>query len=192
MDAGPDRRQRFARVSTWLFAACLLVAAGLAAFYVRVNDPIRRIYGSYGVWVLQAPDQVEAFRLKDVENGIQLIEKVSNYQVSSGPIALSAEQAKQISRLLLRPSSYPNYVKTCGFDPGVRLDFHRGDEIVQVLFCFACDDLAVYRDDDLIHGAAFDPARGEVVRVIKPLFPDDEVIQSLSEEPACGPVRPPE
>jgi hypothetical protein len=82
---------------------------------------------------------------------------------------------------LLDPSVFGfDYDKACG-DPvyGVRIQFHRDSDQVDVLLCFKCVFLGVYRSGKAIGGEDVDDARPQLVSIVKELFPDDEVIQSL-------------
>ncbi|MEJ7594994.1 MAG: hypothetical protein WKF77_26000 [Planctomycetaceae bacterium] len=81
---------------------------------------------------------------------------------------------------LLDASSYEwDSVKGCIPTPGVLIQFKKGSEVVDVLFCFECDNLAAYYNGVIAGGEDFDNARGTFLSVIKELFPDDNVIQEL-------------
>ena len=81
---------------------------------------------------------------------------------------------------LLDVSSYEwDSVKGCIPTPGVRIQFKKGVEVVDVLFCFECDILAVCYNGVMVGGKDFDNARGTLLSVVKELFPDDLAIQQL-------------
>ncbi len=91
--------------------------------------------------------------------------------------------------LILDPANYRRdlvigrVVKACGFDPGAAFRFtdHHGQR-VDVLVCLHCDDLALDAGPSRqsaptdIHTIA-----PTIVRMLKQLFPDDGVVQSLAE-----------
>ena len=62
---------------------------------------------------------------------------------------------------------------------GVGVTFARGEQSVDVLFCFECDILAVYQGGRGVGDEDFDPARTRLVRLVKKFFPADDVIQQL-------------
>ncbi len=69
--------------------------------------------------------------------------------------------------------------------PGVGYRVWRGDEAVEVVLCFSCDELLVLSPkgaDGSVHRAAedFDPARARLVALAKQEFPADQDIQSLN------------
>jgi hypothetical protein len=61
----------------------------------------------------------------------------------------------------------------------VRIDFTRGKNQLQVLFCFECDTLAGALNGEIDGGEDFDSARHFLIREIRSIFPDDSVINSL-------------
>jgi hypothetical protein len=88
---------------------------------------------------------------------------------------------KQLAALLLDPRSYVwNEAKGCDPLYGVRLEFKRKDETVDVIFCFECDILTVYHNGVAGSGEDFDPIRPALVPLMKEIFPKDGEIQSLN------------
>jgi hypothetical protein len=82
--------------------------------------------------------------------------------------------------LLLDEGSYElEMAKGCEPVFGVGVSFMLGEQVVDILFCFECDILAVYQDGKVVGDEDFDPARTRLVRLVKKFFPDDNVIQQL-------------
>lgn len=54
---------------------------------------------------------------------------------------------------------------------GVRIRFYAGADEIDVLLCFHCNLLAVYRNGVLTGGEGFDFIRPVLVRTVKSLFP---------------------
>jgi hypothetical protein len=91
------------------------------------------------------------------------------------------QTAAEIGRILSQSSSYNWDIRKSSTPmPGVRLDFITdANESMQVLLCFECNILIAYRDGERVGEEDFDPARADLIRLIKPLFPRDETIQAL-------------
>jgi len=120
---------------------------------------------------------VKAFRLRSPNRHHQLL---SDYQTTAGPIGVSAAVASDLRGALLDTSSYLwNIGKLCEPDYGVRIQFQHNTDKVDVLLCFQCDVLGVYHNGKAVARKDFDPARPQLVLIVKELFPDDEAIQSL-------------
>jgi hypothetical protein len=64
---------------------------------------------------------------------------------------------------------------------GVKSSFHQGDHRVDAYVCFQCDYLAVSVDGQAARGQACDEFRPTLLRASKAAFPDDAVIQSLTD-----------
>ena len=124
-------------------------------------------------------DKVEAYRLKD-----QFFkEKLSEYEASAGPIKLDAKQAQSLSQTVAAYDSYERETpKGCEPVFGVRTTFSRGDQQVDVVYCFECQILAVYHQGKRVGGGQFDPAQRKLEALAKQMFPKDEAIQGLGKK----------
>lgn len=160
---------------------CLFVILAVIAWIVWLNDPMRSVFGSDGMKFVRKPTRVEAYRVTaDFTKG-EIHDDVTDYALVGKPVSVDVTHIVDIQDGLTSRSSYDANPKACTFQPGVRVDFYRGDEVLQVLFCFRCDELASYRNGRPVGHADFDPARAKLLRGIKSLFPDDPAIQSLRE-----------
>lgn len=160
-------RPRGTAPGAFLFAAALLLA-GCAGSDPRVG----RVLGP-GRAVLEAPDRVEAFRVRPLPDA----RNVSMWQwPADPPVPVDATAAAEISALLRNPAAYEwDRPKACKPVPGIKLRFHRGREAADVLLCFECLQLFVSPGGS----ADFDPSARDWVRIVKGLFPKDPVVQSL-------------
>ena len=51
---------------------------------------------------------------------------------------------------------------------------------LEIVFCFSCDELLVYKDGKRIGGEDFDDRRADLLAIMRRTFPDDETIQALT------------
>jgi hypothetical protein len=183
-ESKPCSRLRFSinallvTVAVLAFAVLLIGRLILHSRYSRVAE----IYGgSSGLAALRYADRVEAYRLGELPRDFNWQDaKVSDYPVTAGPIAIASSTARKLARILEDPESYGfDFAKSCVFRPGVRIDFTRGKNQLQVLFCFECDTLAGALNGEIVGGEDFDSARHVLIREIRSIFPDDAVINSL-------------
>jgi hypothetical protein len=69
----------------------------------------------------------------------------STYRVQERPVALDSSTVRELRRAILKPESYRGGPLACMFQPGLALRFHKGDDWVQALVCFSCDELIFER-----------------------------------------------
>lgn len=133
--------------------------------------------GSAAIETLQNARSVNAFRLA---NSSEHHVRMSDYEFTDGPVVVPADSILTLRSTLLDASSYEwDSVKGCIPNYGVRIQFKNRLEVVDVLFCFECDILAVYYNGVMVGGEDFDNVHGTFLSVIKELFPDDIAIQEL-------------
>lgn len=187
-DATPPRSAlpRYSTKSLLIGVACLAIVLSTSLTFLRYRRDVdvRRIFGgSTGVAVLRGADRVEVFRIGKLPDEFYWQDAVvADYPVLDGPIAVPASDAKQLASILGDPESYIwNSAKGCATRPGVRLDFIRGDDRLQILLCFECDILENFLNAKKVGGEDFDNVRSHLVRIVRPLLPNDPVIQSLPE-----------
>jgi hypothetical protein len=169
--------------------ACALV--NVASSYAGV---VQNIYGPTNIAIIAKPDSVRAWRsvgsLRDSGHPEDYYEKSGN------GVAVSEKRAKELSKLLLRDDSYPplpvpggppSAEKNCSPLPGVIVTFFKGNQSVNLFFCFDCDILQVNIDWKNPHRIPrpsitdFDPSASKLARVMKNIFPNDPQIQALTK-----------
>lgn len=169
-----------------LLVAAAAAASLAAAWFVvetRFLSPQRRLAALFGglggLATVSKPDGVEAFRIGPPS---EFDHSLDDHPIIAGPVVVPRDIAGRISDVLASPDSYFwDAAKACEPTPGVRLSFRRADDRVDVLLCFECNILTVYRGGILTGGEDFDDVRPVLVRAAKVLFPEDEVIQTLEE-----------
>ena len=132
---------------------------------------------------LEAPDSVKVLRLHDgpYPKTEKKIASWSDVPTTAEVVADSAT-ARELSSLLLNERNYPLIGKGCRPLPGVKVQFKRGPTTIEAYLCFECLMLAYYGPgalgDQEVWGD-FDPMAPALKGIVKKLFPNDPVIQSL-------------
>ncbi len=127
-----------------------------------------------------------AYRIDGFQSGQEPLpptgkpQDIHGYPVTSTAVPIDNESRAKLSEVLAAPDTYLWDVdKACEFLPGVALRLTGGDVNVDILICFSCDELEIYRNENLAGHEDFDPRRSDLLRLVKKLFPDDKAIQSL-------------
>ena len=149
---------------------------------VDPHGKLTRVFGNaLAIDVVKGVDSAYAYRL---EAGSDYEELLENYRMSAGPFAIAAMEATALRMLLFDEKTYGwDYAKGCMPHYGVRIQFVKDNQRVDVLFCFDCDILTVYYNGKVIGGEDFDDARPRLVELMKKIFPNDDVIQSMHLAP---------
>jgi len=142
---------------------------------------LSRLLGSAeAVDVVRHPERVEAQRLKGKVLPHTGSDSLANHPPQGDPFPVSPEIAARITASLLNPDAYEwGEAYLCDPTPGVRLTWHRGDDQVDVLFCFECGILDTYWNERPIVSQGFGPAYDDLAAAMKELFPDDKQIQGI-------------
>jgi len=136
---------------------------------------------------LTAATQATAQRLHGRENAPLGSDRLGAY-ISGEAVPVAQATAQELKRLLIEPSSYEwrtDVAKSCILNYGVLVTFRSPGRALRVALCFDCGDLGIYNDtgDDVppLHGGDFVPARKQLAKVVKTIFPDDAEIQAIRE-----------
>lgn len=185
--ANTPARLRYSIKSMLLTIAVLAIALTLLLKFIQFNRnaDIRRIFGgSAGLDILRHADRVEAYRIGPAPERMQMESNagLADHPILTDPLVVPVSNAKQLSSILSDRNSYNWFsAKACIPRPGVRLDFIRGGNRLSVLLCFECDILQTFLDGKPVGGEDFDNIRKGLVRIVRPLFPDDKVVQAIPE-----------
>lgn len=162
-------------------------AAVLAKDQAPASGPSKRVVrflGEPALAVLREADRVEVFRLKN-ERAEEGEERVGNYAVTVRGKEQGRNFAARLREVLTDEGTYVwDSGKGCDFDPGVGYRVWKGEQRIEVVLCFSCDQLVVFSPkaaDGSVRSASadFDPARPALVKLAKEAFPDDPVVQAL-------------
>lgn len=127
------------------------------------------------------PDSLVAFRIDGMSEGDgKPGERLHLWRKIGGPVPVDDAAARRIAAVLTDDGTYDwERAKACEFSPGVVVRYTKGANTTDVLFCFNCEEIGVFRNDRSVGYEDFDNARDELAAVMKLLFPDDAAIQSL-------------
>ncbi len=143
----------------------------------------RRVGGPAALAALRYAEQVEAYRIGELADRDNWQNAgLADYPILKGPLAVAPADIQTLTSTLQDRDSYSRVPKGCTPLPGVRVDFVHGNDRLSVLLCFECDSALYYLNDKIAGGGNFDPARPALVRIVRPLFPNDPKIQSLTEQ----------
>ena len=165
-------------VAEFWFRVAVMFLLAFAGGCGRPGGNLTAVFGSeYGIATIRNATTVKAFRIKSPAAQHEVL---SDYEMITGPLDVSESAASELRELLLDPAIYGwDTAKGCIPDFGVRIQFQRESDTVDVLLCFECDILTVFHIGKYVGGEDFDEAHSEFVAILKGLFKDDEVIQGL-------------
>ena len=134
--------------------------------------------------ILAGATRVEAFRVLNVQRAKEepkVIKRIGGFPVNLRGRALGKEFGQELAGILSDDRTYSDSWAKC-FDPGVAFHVWQGDERIDILICFLCDNLYCgLPAENASENVSFSgsPARAQLVRLVKLAFPDDKEIQSL-------------
>lgn len=119
---------------------------------------------------------------------------IGDYEVVGQAVPIPATQASALLQVLRVPAAFESGVKVkCAFRPGVAYRCGSGKDALDLLVCFACDEVAVVplggQQVAIYHMPQ--PSRDVLLGVAKQLLPDDEAIQELPKVRRESPAPPP-
>ena len=182
-------RKRKLLVCLFLPLGSVLTVLIVTGFVRFVQEPGREI-GTRGTAVLRNADRVETFRLDDGGYGDNVKVATSGDVIADYPIkmqgkTLGPDFAANLARAVLDPRTFigPND-NTCEINPGVAFRAWRGQECVEVILCFHCQQMLVTTRNAQgkeTHSAYPELAftREKFLALAQEAFPADKEIQSL-------------
>jgi hypothetical protein len=160
------------------YCGLLVVLICASSLMAEDKSPLDGLFPPEVAALVKSPATVTAYRLSE---GSTYRAKVADYKTMGDPVDVDGETKKQLAEVLIDPRAYLwDVAKGCDPLYGVRLEFKRKNETVDVVFCFECSILSVYRQGEAVASEDFDPIRPPLVAVMKKIFPKDGEIQSLN------------
>lgn len=155
-------------------------ASPTSSLSTQVDNKVSDIFGGTdGVDELRAASTVNAYLLP---SSSFFEPNLSDYKTRTGPLAVPNDLKLKLSELLTRRESFEFDRETgCRPDYGLRFEFVGNAGTLDVLFCFGCSQLVVYRNGQHAGEALFHPSAAQFVTIAREAFPEDELIQSLGE-----------
>ena len=174
--------------SRLLIVVLLSVTTGCSA--VSSSHSVSRTgknMSSKAAGILRNGTRVEVFRIatrgdanRSAPQGSKK-ERILHHIVTAQQKDQGEQFAKELADILLDDTDYPGI--KC-FDPGVGFRVWSGQESVEILICFSCDNYYCgFPDDPSMLTSSFhgSPLRPNLVRLVKRAYPDDKEIQGLKE-----------
>lgn len=145
---------------------------------------VEALGGPLGYVTFKRARRAQAWRLNGGDpDAPTTTESFHGHGIVSGPVSVDEERNRALAEALESPKATRVSNKRCGFSPGVAVRWKDGPHTLDVLICFACDDLQYYFDGQVVDTPYdFMRVRPEVVAVVKQLFPRDEKIQALPDK----------
>lgn len=185
---GSPARLRAASAA-WLAVALLaLGAAGCTAS--ETSDRVTKLLGGADVVSVLRDEgehvRREAWRLDPaVSSGAdapaaQGATDLHGFPIVAGPVPISAEHAAALADVLLQDGTYDwDRAKGCEFLPGLAIRETRGATVVDVLVCFSCDEIAVWKNGVKTGGEDVDSRRSDLIALARRIFPGDAKFRAL-------------
>jgi hypothetical protein len=161
-----------------------LLALALLVGMVGCNSSVKGRLDQRTLAVLAGATRVEAFRVlkrHTSEEEPKVKKRIGGFLLNPKGKALGKEFAKELADILSDDRTYSNAWAAC-FEPGVAFHAWKGDERIDILICFMCDNLYCGPPvENAGENVSFvgTPARAQLVRLVKQAFPEDQEIQSL-------------
>jgi hypothetical protein len=176
---------------TWVLCAAGLMTWLSGCGDSKQRESLRRLFSDDGLLVIGSAGMVEAY-LVDSLAGEQTPPRLSEMPMRSGPVAVPPEIVGDLRATLLDSRMYDwQSSKGCVPRYDARVRFSDPAGTVDVLICFTCEQLAVFREDRLVGIGNSDPMRAILLDAVAKLFPDDAAIQAIKDKPASD-VSPPD
>jgi hypothetical protein len=162
----------------------------------KVAAKVENFLGKETLEVLLGATRVEGFRVNPEQVKPPTDQKtIGGYPITATGQEQGKEFAKAIRHILFNEKTYLfDTTKRCAFAPGVAFRLWKGDEAVEVLLCFSCDELEVIVKDPT--GKELrrvredsDPMRPALVGLAKKAFPKDPELQKLKERRQDEPTK---
>ncbi len=152
--------------------------------------PISEILGD------RVPSEIRRIIPSETPTNLRLdgIEFIAGYEVIGQPKPLTADQIAALTTLTTSPAAFDSDGEaTCTFRPGIALRFGTDAEVIDLLVCFACDEVATVPSGGDVTQLAIMPqsSRDTLLDLAKTALPDDQAIQELPAVRREGSAPPP-
>ena len=132
-----------------------------------------------GAQAVQAPIAVEAYRIDTSTRVAEAGERrIGTYRALAGPFALGAGEVGTLKGLVMG-SAGPRTTSGCKFQPLVAYRFVGRGEVVDVLVCFNCNELAAFSNERPLGVEALGDRRAAWVHLTQRVFPNDGIVATL-------------
>jgi hypothetical protein len=176
-----SRTKRIVIIGFLLGIAALAIDYFFLGFVVGLFHNPSDAFGRHNWSIMEGADRIEVIRIEFPKD----IQTSQPYLGGSLARAIVPDDA-WVGRLreLVGTSRYYtwDWRKRCLPVPGVAVRFWKGDEGVEILFCFQCDlvILSPIGKQELDKWKIFERGRKPALKLMKEIFPNDTVIQNLN------------
>lgn len=129
--------------------------------------------------IVRQADKVVAHR---IESDRDTYRYTGEYKVVSGSVPLSEEDGRELIATMTDPRLYDwEMAKACLPTPGIRFQFHRGGDVVDMPICLECSIFMVNYKGKPVGGQHCDAAEAKLLGLALRLFPKDASLLELKE-----------
>lgn len=155
--------------------------------------------GHKTVWRLAEATRTEVFRLDPFQAALAAMDGSNDFKPGQrhiGPYLVVGTPQKQgqefttrlVSALFENFNTNTQNFSSCGFEPAVAFRLWHGEQSTDILLCFACDDLRIWTNEPgnpntrrVAMSGDMEQGRVALLRLVKEVFPNDKVLQSLPD-----------
>lgn len=155
----------------------------------KPDSRVLRLFGGEDGWqILEYPTRVEAYRVEapkieksDLRGPPTQAVNLESAKKLSDAVELNPDLTQNLSELLRNPQSYDwkSKSKPCEPTPEIAVRFTRNASNLDVMFCFECGILIVYRDGRWVGTKDFEDSHADFVVIMKQAFPNDKLVQGF-------------
>jgi len=150
----------------------------------KVSEKLKGVLGDKVVAVLAGATKVEPFRIDPnslgTEDADKTKERIGGYLVIGKGETLDKDSLAELVDVLLDDETYFGIAADC-FMPGIVFRIWKGQEDVEVLICFQCDNLQ-FLEGKITEGSfGGSRSRERLIELAKKAFPKDKRIQALGK-----------
>ena len=184
--AGQNMKQLFLPIAFALFAGLSLAAENPSQ--IEGATPEKIVGGAENLNILNDATEVTVFRVvpeNKVERKMRIT--IDGYNCESPPQVVSGREFRKAVTAFSEVRNFGGMLM-CDFDPSVILRFKADSKTLDVVVCFRCHEVCLYRDGELVRrdlkwaeskSTFFGDARVGFTAVAKKAFPHDSEIKLL-------------
>jgi len=169
----------------FVFALCL--TSSVFALEIKDATPEKFFGGAENLGIVMKAREVMVFRIVENETHGKKLVPVDGNQCEAGPKTVAGPEVENVVKQFSNMSNF-GVMLMCDFDPAVIFRFETDAGTVDVVVCFGCGEMMLYRNGKMIdrefefanHKNTFRrDARRAFTALAKKAFPDDPEIKSL-------------
>ncbi|MEO6992646.1 MAG: hypothetical protein ABI273_03360 [Lacunisphaera sp.] len=171
------------------FFLLLISALWIGPVFAAENvGSVAELFGTpENLQLVRSADKVDACLLHHVAAAIQpdgSVDRSKERFDETTFVPVPSGTAATLRELLLSGKTYDWKASHGGRRPPfyLRLRFHRGEELIDLDFCFKCHVVHLTRDGKEIGHANFSPNSDLILQALRQVFPNDEPLKQVAKE----------